>query len=135
MRISKVLGIEKATETNAPGSRECTYLLAILCTSLLLSLPVVHQPDFQYLITLCDHHSSHIVSLPINNGESPNLLPGPALPLVNHIALDMSLPIRAAILLVPFKPALLQEVIWNLRVVDCEPAGLALQAAEEVVLV
>lgn len=102
---------------------------------LLLSFPVIHKSNLQRRIALRNHHPPRVISLPINNSEPPNLLPSPLLLLIHYKTLNVPLAIRTTILLLALQPTLLQERIGNLGAIDCDPAGLALQVAENVVVV
>ena len=107
---------------NAPSKRPAN----------LLSLVVVHQSDLQHLVTLLDHDSPRVVSHTINESESPDLVRRPArlgIGLVLHVQLAFG----AALLLLAIQPALLLEGV--LKICGVDPARLALQLAEDVVVV
>jgi len=111
------------------------YLASQPMRHLLLSLPVIHKSNLQHRRALRNHHPPRVISLPINNSEPPNLLPSPPLLLIHYKTLNVPLAIGATILLFALQPPLLQESIWDLGAIDCDPAGLALQVAEQVVVV
>ena len=71
-------------------------------THLLLSLPIINQPDPQLILPLRNQDPPHIIPLPIHKRKTPHLLRGPPLLLVHHSALDMHLPVRSAFLGIRF---------------------------------
>lgn len=74
-----------------------------------------------------------MIPLPIHHRKAPNLIRRPSILRILHITLDMSLPTRSSILLLALQPAVLQERI--LGHIDGAPARLALEIAEDVVIV
>lgn len=133
--LSNIRGLLRKCSRNSSARNPLIYLASHPVRHLLLSLPVVHKSNLQRRRALRNDHPPRIISLPIDDSKSPNLFPSPLLLLIHHKTLNVPLAIGTTILLLALQPALLQESICDLGAIDCDPAGLALQVAENVVVV
>jgi hypothetical protein len=95
-------------------------------------LEIVHKDLFLGLASLFHHHSSNVVSLAFNLGESPDLTSSPSVLDALDIGID-NFGLQGL-----GKPVLLKELlvlVVVLEVADLDPFGRALDVAEDVVLV